>query len=42
MQAIIIKSHVESTAGRAKIAEIISGFKVIGGVCLNSSAGGLN
>ena len=42
MHAIIIKSHVESTAGRAKIAEIISGFKVIGGVCLNSSAGGLN
>ena len=42
MQAIIIKSHVESTAGRAKIAELISGFKVIGGICLNSSAGGLN
>ena len=42
MKSIIIKSHVESTAGRAKIAELISGFKVIGGVCLNSSAGGLN
>ena len=42
MQTIIIKSHVESTAGRAKIAELISGFKVIGGVCLNSSIGGLN
>ncbi|MGB9978600.1 DUF6282 family protein [Methanobacterium sp.] len=42
MQAIVIKSHVESTAGRAKIAEKISEFKVIGGVCLNSSVGGLN
>ena len=42
MRAIVIKSHVESTAGRAQIAEKISKFKVIGGVCLNSSAGGLN
>lgn len=42
MHAIIIKSHVESTAGRARIAETLSGLKVIGGVCLNSSAGGLN
>lgn len=42
MRAIVIKSHVEPTAGRAKIAEKISGFKVIGGVCLNSSVGGLN
>ncbi|HEX3014751.1 MAG TPA: DUF6282 family protein [Methanobacterium sp.] len=42
MQAIVIKSHVESTAGRAKIAGKISEFKVIGGVCLNSSVGGLN
>ena len=42
MHAIVIKSHVESTAGRAKIAEQISEFKVIGGVCLNSSVGGLN
>ncbi len=42
MKAIVIKSHVESTAGRAQIAEKISKFKVIGGVCLNSSAGGLN
>ena len=42
MQAIIIKSHVESTAGRARIAELISKFKVFGGICLNSSAGGLN
>lgn len=42
MHAIVIKSHVESTAGRANIAESISGFKVIGGICLNSSVGGLN
>ncbi|MBI5681516.1 MAG: hypothetical protein HZC47_11535 [Methanobacterium sp.] len=42
MQAIVIKSHVESTAGRANIAEAVSGFKVIGGICLNSSVGGLN
>lgn len=42
MRAIVIKSHVESTAGRAQIAEIMSKFKVIGGVCLNSSVGGLN
>lgn len=42
MKAIVIKSHVESTASRAKIAEKVSGFKVIGGICLNSSVGGLN
>lgn len=42
MHAIVIKSHVESTASRAKIAEEISKFNVIGGVCLNSSVGGLN
>lgn len=42
MHAIVIKSHVESTAGRAKIAETVTGFKVIGGICLNLSVGGLN
>ena len=42
MGAIVIKSHVESTASRAKIAETVTGFKVIGGICLNSSVGGLN
>jgi hypothetical protein len=42
MQAIVLKSHVESTASRAKIAETVTGFKVIGGICLNSSVGGLN
>lgn len=42
MRAIVIKSHVESTAGRAKIAESVTGFNVIGGICLNLSVGGLN
>jgi len=42
MGAIVIKSHVEPTAGRAKIAGEISKFNVIGGVCLNSGVGGLN
>lgn len=42
MEAVVIKSHVESTAGRAILVENITGFKVIGGVCLNSSVGGLN
>jgi hypothetical protein len=42
MSAIVIKSHVEPTAGRAKIAGEISNFNVIGGVCLNLSVGGLN
>lgn len=42
MRAIVLKSHVEPTAGRAKIAGEISKFNVIGGVCLNSGVGGLN
>ncbi len=42
MHAIVIKSHVESTAGRAKIAEEITGLNVFGGLCLNPSVGGLN
>ncbi len=42
MHAIIIKSHLEPTSGRARIAEAVTGFKVFGGVCLNESVGGLN
>lgn len=42
MGAIILKSHVESTSGRARIAEKLTGLKVIGGVTLNKSVGGLN
>jgi hypothetical protein len=42
MGAIIIKSHVEPTSGRAQVARELTGFDVFGGVCLNSSVGGLN
>ena len=42
MGGIILKSHVESTAGRARLAEMLTGIKVIGGVTLNHSVGGLN
>lgn len=42
MRAIVLKSHLEPTAGRAGIAEKSTGFRVLGGVCLNSSVGGLN
>jgi Family of unknown function (DUF6282) len=42
MGGIVIKSHVEPTAGRAKIAEHVTGIKVFGGVSLNTSVGGLN
>lgn len=42
MRAIVIKSHVEPTSGRAIISQLETGFKVFGGVCLNSSVGGLN
>jgi len=42
MDAIVIKSHLEPTAGRAQIASKLTDFKVIGGVTLNNSVGGLN
>lgn len=42
MRAIVIKSHVEPTSGRARIVQEATGFKVFGGVCLNNSVGGLN
>ena len=42
MGAIVLKSHLEPTAGRAGIAEKATGFRVFGGVCLNKSVGGLN
>jgi hypothetical protein len=41
MRAIVLKSHVEPTSGRAAIAQIATGMKVLGGVCLNRSVGGL-
>lgn len=42
MGGIILKSHIESTAGRARLTEMVTGMKVIGGLTLNSSIGGLN
>ncbi len=42
MEAVVIKSHLESTAGRAQMASKLADFKIIGGVTLNLSVGGLN
>jgi predicted TIM-barrel fold metal-dependent hydrolase len=42
MEAIVIKSHLEPTSGRAQLASKLSNFNVIGGVTLNLSVGGLN
>jgi hypothetical protein len=42
MSAIVLKSHLEPTTGRAKIASEVSDFPVFGGVVLNNSVGGLN
>jgi Predicted metal-dependent hydrolases with the TIM-barrel fold len=42
MAAIVIKSHVEPTAGRAYLAHWVTGLPVVGGVTLNHNVGGLN
>lgn len=42
MRAIVIKSHLEPTSGRACVAHQSTGFTVLGGVCLNHSIGGIN
>ena len=42
MSAILIKSHVGCTAGRAGIATYVSGLPVYGGIALNHPVGGLN
>ncbi len=42
MRAIVLKSHGEPTSGRSAIAQVATGMKVFGGVCLNRSVGGLN
>lgn len=42
MRAIVLKSHVESTAGRAYIAHKLTGCTVLGGIALNHTVGGLN
>lgn len=42
MRAIVLKSHVEPTAGRAYLAHKLTGLPVRGGVTLNLHVGGLN
>src|SRR5512140_486648 len=44
MRAVILKSHVTSTADRAAIAEAAVGgrVRVFGGIVLNRAVGGLN
>jgi Family of unknown function (DUF6282) len=42
MQAVVLKSHTEPTAGRAQITHRLTDFQVFGGVTLNLSVGGLN
>lgn len=42
MKAIMIKSHMNCTAGRAGIASKVTGFPVFGGIALNLPVGGLN
>lgn len=42
MGAIVIKSHFESTASRARLVSDETGFPVYGGLALNHSVGGLN
>ncbi len=42
MAGLVIKSHLESTASRARIAQEYTQIPVWGGVCLNSHVGGIN
>lgn len=42
MRTIVLKSHVEPTAGRAHLTSMMTGLPVIGGVTLNLNVGGLN
>lgn len=42
MHSITIKCHHEPTSGRAKIASLVTGFPVFGGVVLNKEVGGIN
>ena len=42
MGAILIKSHFESTASRARLVADETGFPVYGGLALNHTVGGLN
>ena len=42
MKGIALKAHESCSAGRAYLAEKVTGIKVYGGICLNHSVGGLN
>ncbi len=42
MKAIVLKSHVESTVGRANLTQRLTGLETFGGACLNLPMGGLN
>jgi len=43
MRAVVLKSHVTNTAGRARLAQkIVPGIAVAGGITLNDAVGGLN
>lgn len=42
MGGLVIKSHLEPTASRARIAQEYTQIPVWGGVCLNSQVGGIN
>lgn len=42
MSALVIKSHIESTASRAKLINNLYPIDVFGGITLNMSVGGIN
>jgi hypothetical protein len=42
MKAVLLKSHVTSTADRAQIASQVADFPVFGGIALNVPVGGVN
>lgn len=42
MSAIIIKSHIESTASRTKLVNELCSLDVFGGITLNNAVGGIN
>lgn len=42
MSAIVIKSHIESTASRAKLVDNVYPIDVFGGITLNNAIGGIN
>lgn len=42
MRGVVLKSHEGCSCARAYLAQKVTGIYVYGGLCLNSSAGGLN